>query len=190
MRQQIERHLDKELILTFQNIQLDEVSRKKLSKMLANKGIDFKYKSTGKLVTVKDKGKKRPPEIIHYKPIEVANIVANLLSVFLDPSNLVIIGSAVVDCCSSLRNIREKILLADGALFWAIYNSEGHCATGENAKKLFDDVCKYYDGVSSEDFTPALKNLLRLGIIKESAEGTFKVMEKVRILNTAHIFES
>jgi hypothetical protein len=190
LQQRIANYLEHELSLVLKSAGVNATVRRKLANKLAESGIEFKSKKSGReLVTVKDKGKKQPPEVIHYKPVAAAGLVASLVGGVLGAASWPLLGCAVVGCGASLQGIRGQVSPAEGALFWLICNSEDSCASREEARQLFNDACETCEGIIAEDFIPALQSLIRLGFINESA-GKFRVVEKIYRLNTAHIFEN
>lgn len=190
LQQRIVNYLNDELSRIFKNTDINKSVRKTLASKLVDTAIEFKpSKSDRELVTIKDKGKKQPPEIIHYKPISAAGLVASLAGGVLGASSWPLLGFAVVSCGASLQGLRGRTSPAEGVLFWVICNSEDNCATREEAKLLFNEACNDCEGITTEDFTPALQSLIRLGFIKESS-GKIVVVERIYRLNTAHIYES
>jgi hypothetical protein len=73
-------YLNNELSQVFKNTDINKSVRKTLASKLVETAIEFKSsKSDRDLVTIKAKGKKQPPEIIHYKPIAAVGLVASLV---------------------------------------------------------------------------------------------------------------
>jgi hypothetical protein len=190
VQQRVVDYLDNELSLAFKNTGVSNVVRKALADKLAETAIEFKAnKKDRELVTVKDKGKKQPPEIFHYKPIAAAGLVASFIGGIVGASNWAVLGCAVVYCGASFQRVRSQVSPAEGVLFWIICNSKNSCTSRDEARQLFNEACKDCEGITAEDFTPALNSLTRLGFIKES-NNKFEVVERIYRLNTAHIFES
>jgi hypothetical protein len=190
LQQRIVNYLNDELSQIFKNTDIDKSIRKTLASKLVETAIEFKPgKSDRELITIKDRGKKHPPEIIHYNPMAATGLVASLVGGVLGASSWPLLGCAVVGCGAALQGIRSQISPAEGMLFWVISNSEDNCATREEARQLFNEACKDCAGVTNEDFTSALQSLIRLGFIKE-LDGKNCVVERIYRLNTAHIYEN
>lgn len=172
----------------FEDQRIDELVLDSLAEEIAEKAVGIKPTVSGELVTVK-KLKGHAPEIVHYSPIEAARVIAHVIEAVADPTNFVLLGSAVISCGVALTGLRKVAPPAESTLFWVICNCDNNRASRDKALELFQESCKSYDTIRPEDFAPALDGLLKWGFIREDKE-TLSVVERIHRSNLASIIDS
>jgi len=108
-------------------------------------------------------------EVVYYDAAAAAGFLAGLVGGVAGASNWIVLGCTVVACLASLKQVKRKVSHAQGALFWALYDSPVHRASREQARRRFEGLCGEDVRVRPEDFAPALQGLVALGCVSQGS---------------------
>lgn len=123
----------------------------------------------------------KPGRLIKFNLIAAASFIVGLIGGIAGANNPVVLGSVIVNSVISLNSLIEKTTKAEGALFWVIYEMDGHEGKRNNVQTMFNNYCIQIEEINSTDFHTALHELIDIGIVEQHGE-LLKVTDKIVFL--------
>lgn len=133
--------------------------------------------SINKLLAIEIK-EDTPGRIIKFNLLMAAGFVASLVGGIAGSNNPIVLGSIIVSSVVSLMGLVEKTSQSEGALFWIIYEMEGHSGDRRKVQSSFNSLCDRIEEIESGDFHAALRDLINRGIVEQQNQ-ILRIAEKL-----------